>query len=107
MAVDQPASRNGDAEVEEALAYLELLYGDAFEVGHDEQGYWAKPDGEDGEILRDGSPDGQPARLTNPSDHPVSAQCWFCPVPLRLGSYMQWDWRHAPVPAAKPAGEGA
>lgn len=49
--------------------------------------------------------DGQDARLTNPSDYPVTARCRFCAVPVRLGSYMQWDWYHAPVPAAAPAGE--
>lgn len=49
--------------------------------------------------------DGQPARLTNADDYPVTARCRFCEVPLRLGSYMQWDWRHAPAETARPAGE--
>lgn len=51
--------------------------------------------------------DGQPARLTNPSDYPVVATCKFCEVPARLGNYMQWDWHHAPMPAAQPAGEAS
>lgn len=51
--------------------------------------------------------DGQPARLTNADDYPVTARCRFCEVPVRLGSYMQWDWRHETVPVAKPAGEAS
>lgn len=55
MAAEKPASGTSNEDVEEALAYLELLYGDAFTVGHDEQGYWAKPDAE-GETLRADDP---------------------------------------------------
>lgn len=45
--MEEAAPQAAQEDVEEALAYLELLYGDTFDVGHDEQGYWAKPDGSD------------------------------------------------------------
>ena len=44
-------------EIERALGYLRLLWGDEFMIGHDEQGYWAAPHGQIGHIMRAGSPD--------------------------------------------------
>ena len=55
MAAEKPASGTSNEDVEEALAYLELLYGDAFTVGHDQHGYWAKPD-DGGETMRADDP---------------------------------------------------
>ena len=44
-------------DIEQALTYLRLLWGDEFMIGHDEQGYWAAPHGQIGHIMRAGSPD--------------------------------------------------
>lgn len=44
-------------EIERALEYLRLFWGDEFMIGHDEQGYWAAPHGQIGCIIRAGSPD--------------------------------------------------
>jgi hypothetical protein len=52
--------------------------------------------------------DGQVARLANESDYPVVAECKICRGRIRLGSYLQWDWYHAPLEVtAKPAGEAS
>lgn len=40
-------------DIEQALSYLRLLWGDEFMIGHDEQGYWAARHGQvGGPILR-------------------------------------------------------
>lgn len=44
-------------DVEQALGYLRLLWGDEFMIGHDEQGYWAAPNGQIGTIIRAGDPE--------------------------------------------------
>lgn len=45
-------------DVEQALTYLRLLWGDEFLIGHDDQGYWATRRGEvGGKTLRSASPD--------------------------------------------------
>ncbi|HEX3956213.1 MAG TPA: hypothetical protein VHZ03_06225 [Trebonia sp.] len=44
-------------EIEQALGYLRLLWGDDFMIGHDEHGYWAAPNGQIGHIMRAGGPD--------------------------------------------------
>lgn len=49
--MDEAAAQAAQEDVGQAVSYLRLLYGDTFDVGHDENGYWAKPDG-GGEILR-------------------------------------------------------
>ena len=41
-----------DEDVEQALSYLRLLWGGEFEIGHDEQGYWARPRSQEGKALR-------------------------------------------------------
>jgi len=58
VAADQPASGMSSEDVEQALAYLELLWGDAFTIGHDEQGFWATPAGQEGKALRADDPQG-------------------------------------------------
>ena len=40
------------SDVEQALGYLQLLWGDEFLIGHDDQGYWAAPHGQIGHIIR-------------------------------------------------------
>ena len=46
------------ADVEQALVYLRLLWGDEFLIGHDEHGYWATRHGDvGGRILRSDDPD--------------------------------------------------
>lgn len=45
--MDEAAAQAAQEDVGQAVSYLRLLYGDTFDVGHDEQGYWAKPDGSD------------------------------------------------------------
>jgi hypothetical protein len=44
-------------DIEQALGYLRLLWGGEFEIGHDEQGYWAYQRGEVGGLMRAASPD--------------------------------------------------
>ena len=56
MAADQPASGTSSEDVEQALAYLELLWGDAFTIGHDDEGFWATPIGQEGKALHADNP---------------------------------------------------
>ena len=44
-------------DVEQALGYLRQLWGDEFMIGHDEQGYWAAPNGQIGHIIRADDPE--------------------------------------------------
>jgi hypothetical protein len=44
-------------DIEQALGYLRMLWGDEFIIGHDEQGYWAHRRGEVGGLMRAASPD--------------------------------------------------
>ena len=38
---EAPPRAASSEEIEQALSYLRLLWGDEFLIGHDEQGYWA------------------------------------------------------------------
>lgn len=59
----------------------------------------------DGSYAREA--DGKPASLVNGADYPVVAVCKICHGRIRLGHLMMWEWRHAPAPAARPAGEAS
>ena len=59
------------ADIEQALGYLRLLWGDEFLIGHDEQGYWAAPHGQIGHIIRADDPD-ELGELMN--DYPGAGQ---------------------------------
>jgi hypothetical protein len=56
-AAPQAAGGTRTDETEQALSYLQLLWGDDHQIGHDEQGYWASPHGQIGRIIRAGSPE--------------------------------------------------
>ncbi len=57
-AAPQAAGGTHTEDVQQALDYLRLLWGDEFMIGHDEQGYWAAPAGDDrGSIIRAGDPE--------------------------------------------------
>ena len=55
-AAPQAAGGTHTEDVQQALDYLLLLWGDEFLIGHDEQGYWAAPHRATGEIIRAGGP---------------------------------------------------
>ena len=42
-------------DIEQALSCLRLVFGDEFEIGHDEEGYWAYRHGEIGDLVDEGS----------------------------------------------------
>jgi hypothetical protein len=42
-AMDRTGSERGLAAVSDALMALRLVWGDEYEFGHDERGYWALP----------------------------------------------------------------
>jgi len=71
-------------DIEQALGYLRLFWGDEFMIGHDEQGYWAYRRGEVGGLMR-----GQPGRA-GPEDERRHSVSGF--------SFMHGDTGHAPVP---------
>jgi hypothetical protein len=50
--MDEAAPAAHDEDVEQALTYLRLLWGDDFEIGHDEHGYRAKPNAQAGHVIR-------------------------------------------------------
>lgn len=43
-------------DIEQALSCLRLVFGDEFEIGHDEEGYWAYRHGEIGGLMRADTP---------------------------------------------------
>jgi hypothetical protein len=45
-----------DEDIEQALGSLLLVFGDEFEIGHDEKGYWAYRHGEIGGLMRADTP---------------------------------------------------
>jgi hypothetical protein len=55
-AAPQAAGGTHTEDVQQALDYLLLLWGDEFLIGHDEQGYWAAPHGQIGHIMRADDP---------------------------------------------------
>jgi len=50
--MNEAAATPASKDVEQALGYLKLLWGEEFLLGHDEQGYWAAPHGQIGHIIR-------------------------------------------------------
>ena len=51
--MEEAAPQAAQEDVEQALGYLRLLWGDEFEIGHDAQGFWARPTGQpDADLLR-------------------------------------------------------
>jgi hypothetical protein len=57
-AAPQAAGGTRAEDIEQALSYLRLLWGDEFMIGHDEQGYWAARQGQvGGTVLRAAAPD--------------------------------------------------
>jgi hypothetical protein len=60
----QAAGGTHTEDVQQALDYLTLLWGDEFMIGHDEQGYWAAPRHVTGEIIRANDP-GELGELMN------------------------------------------
>ena len=63
-AAPQAAGGTHAEDVQQALDYLRLLWGDEFLIGHDEQGYWSAPNGQIGQIIRAGDP-GELGELMN------------------------------------------
>jgi hypothetical protein len=60
-AAPQAAGGTYTEDVQQALDYLLLLWGDEFLIGHDDQGYddqgyWAAPHGQIGHIMRADDP---------------------------------------------------
>jgi hypothetical protein len=55
-AAPQAAGGTHTEDVQQALDYLLLLWGDEFIIGHDEQGYWAAPRRATGKIIRADDP---------------------------------------------------
>jgi hypothetical protein len=55
-AAPQAAGGTHTEDVQQALDYLLLLWGDEFLIGHDKQGYWAAPRRATGKIIRAGEP---------------------------------------------------
>ena len=56
-AASQAAGGTHTEDVQQALDYLRLLWGDEFLIGHDEQGYWATRHGDvGGRIMRADDP---------------------------------------------------
>lgn len=55
-AAPQAAGGTYTEDVQQALDYLLLLWGDEFLIGHDDQGYWAAPGRVTGEVIRAGDP---------------------------------------------------
>jgi hypothetical protein len=57
-AASQAASGTGSDEIEQALDYLRLLWGDEFLIGHDAEGYWSTRHGDvGGPIMRADDPE--------------------------------------------------
>ena len=57
-AAPQAAGGTHTEDVQQALEYLRLLWGDEFLIGHDEQSYWAAPPCDRGD-----HPRGDPGKL--------------------------------------------
>ena len=55
-AAPQAAGGTYTEDVQQALDYLRLLWGDEFLTGHDEHGYWAAPHGQIGHMMRADDP---------------------------------------------------
>jgi hypothetical protein len=55
-AAPQAAGGTHTEDVQQALEYLRLLWGDEFMIGHDEQRYWSAPNGQIGHIMRADDP---------------------------------------------------
>ena len=55
-AAPQAAGGTHTEDVQQALEYLRLLWGDEFLIGHDDQGYWAAPRRATGKIIRADDP---------------------------------------------------
>lgn len=71
-AAPQAAGGTHTEDVQQALEYLRLLWGDEFLIGHDEHGYWATRHGDvGGRILRADDPD-ELGELMN--DYPGAAR---------------------------------
>ena len=56
-AAPQAAEGTGSEDVDQALGYLRLFWGDEFLIGHDAEGYWATRHGDvGGRIMRADDP---------------------------------------------------
>jgi hypothetical protein len=68
MMSEAPPQAASSEEIEQALSYLRLLWGDEFLIGHDDQGCWATRHGDvGGRIMRADDP-GKLGELMN--DYP-------------------------------------
>ena len=89
--MNEAAPSAASSDVEQALGYLRLLWGDEFLIGHDELGYWAAPHGQIGHIIRADVADelgeklnGMPGTLGTPRSRwtvPTSGRQTACPPP--------------------------